>query len=72
MQSLYTVRQLSLAEPAYSESSLRNLIYNAESRASTKGEIPGNGLIEAGALIRCGRKVLLDRAKFLTWARGAR
>ena len=69
--TLYTVRQLSEAEPAFTESALRNLIHKAAPRRSTVGEIPGNGLRESGALIRRGRKVLLDRARFIEWARGA-
>jgi hypothetical protein len=34
---------------------------------SSKGDIPGNGLIEAGAIIRIGRKVLIDEACFFEW-----
>jgi len=64
---LLTVRQLNQRNPAFSESSLRNLIFKAEPGHSTKGEIPGNGLIEAGAIIRIGRKVLIDEARFFAW-----
>ena len=39
----------------------------AEPRHSTVGIIPGNGLIECGAIVRVGRKVLIHRAKFLHW-----
>lgn len=67
-QTLYTVRQFAEAEPSYTEAALRNLIYKAEPHHSTKGEIPGNGLIECGALIRQGRKVLIHRERFLGWA----
>ncbi len=46
---------------------MRNLIFKADSRESTKGTILGNGLIEAGAIIRLGRKVLFDEDAFFVW-----
>ena len=66
-QMLYTVEQMAAAETAFSEAALRNLIFKAEPRHSTVGIIPGNGLIECGAIVRVGRKVLINRAKFLEW-----
>lgn len=62
-----TVRQFHQRNPAFSESALRNLIFKAEERHSTKGIIPGNGLIQASAIIRLGRRVLIDEARFLAW-----
>ncbi len=64
---LLTVEQFSTRNPAFTPPALRNLIFKASPRHSTKGEIPGNGLIEAGAIIRLGRRVLIDEAKFLDW-----
>ena len=66
-QSLYTVAQHAEVEPAFTESALRNLIFKADSRHASNGVIPGNGMIESGALVRIGRKVLIHRAKFLEW-----
>lgn len=62
-----TVGQFAKLYPAFSEAAIRNLIFKADPRHSTKGEIPGNGLIEAGAIIRIGRKVLIDEARFFAW-----
>ena len=63
---LGTVQQTSERFPAFSQSSLRFLIFNAEPRLSSRNEtIPGNGL--APAIIRIGRKVLIDQDKFLDW-----
>lgn len=62
-----TVEQFSTRNPAFTPPALRNLIFKAAPRHSTKGEIPGNGLIEAGAVLRLGRRVLIDEAKFLDW-----
>lgn len=65
---LYTVEQFCRRNPAFTPSALRNLIFKAKVRYSSRGEIPGNGLIEAGALVRIGRKVLLHEPNFLAWA----
>lgn len=62
-----TVDQFSERNPAFTPPALRNLIFKADSRQSSRGEIRGNGLAEAGAIIRLGRRVLLDEAKFLAW-----
>ena len=66
-QTLYTVEQFPKVEPAFTAAALRNLIFKAETRHSSKGEIPGNGLNECGAIIRRGRKVLIHRERFLAW-----
>ena len=62
-----TVPQFNQRNPAFTESSLRNLIFKADERLGANGTIAGNGLIEAGALIRIGRKVLIDEARFFEW-----
>jgi hypothetical protein len=66
---LRTVAQFRVAHPAFSESALRNLIFKAEPRHTSKGEISGNGLIDAGAIVRIGRKVLIDEDRFFDWVR---
>lgn len=66
-QTLYTVEQFAKIEPAFTAAALRCLIFKADTRQSTKGIILGNGLIECGAVIRTGRKVMIHRAKFLEW-----
>ena len=62
-----TVEQFSERNPAFSPAALRNLIFKARPRESSIGEIPGNGLAECGAILRLGRRVLLDELKFLDW-----
>lgn len=50
------------------ESALRHLIFKATPRKNSKGDaIPTNGLFECGAIIRLGRKVLLDLDRFDSW-----
>jgi hypothetical protein len=62
-----TVEQLSERNPAFSSPALRNLIFKSDTHQSSRGTIPGNGLAEAGAIFRLGRRVLIDEAKFLAW-----
>jgi len=63
----FTVAQFSARNPAFSEPALRNLIFKAGARQSSRGEVPGNGLVEAGAILRIGRKVLIDEGRFFDW-----
>lgn len=64
---LLTISQFSDRNPAFSQSAMRNLAFKADEREGANGKIPGNGLIEAGALIRIGRKVLIDEDRFFAW-----
>ncbi|MBL8252217.1 MAG: hypothetical protein JNJ76_01265 [Candidatus Competibacter sp.] len=66
MQPL-TIRQLSERFPAFSEPAIRNLVFCAKERHSSQGPIPGNGLDRA--IIRVGRKVLIDAEQFQAWLR---
>ena len=66
---LYTVAQFSKAHPAFTQASLRNLKFKAETRQSTRGIVHGNGLIECGAIVRIGRKVLIAEDQFFEWVR---
>ena len=54
---LSTVKLLSKDNPSFPEGGLRHLIFHADS----------NGLQESGALVRVGRKVLIDEEKFFNW-----
>jgi hypothetical protein len=64
---IFTVKQFAQRNPAFSELSLRNLIFKSAERQSSLGLIPGNGLIHAGAIVRIGRKVLIDEPAFFKW-----
>lgn len=63
--TLLSVRQFSEKHPAFSQGSLRNLIFLAKSRHTSRGTLPGNGLDVA--LVRVGRKLLIDEGKFFEW-----
>jgi hypothetical protein len=69
MSQLKTVNQFSEAHPAFTPAALRALVFKANSRITHEGPAPGNGLIEAGAIIRLGRRVLIDEEKFFAWVK---
>lgn len=54
---LLTVKQLALQQPGLTESGIRWFLFNADF----------NGLAKSGAVLRVGRKVLIDPARFLDW-----
>jgi len=46
-------------------------IFKAQDRFDSKGrKIPGNGLAATGAIIRRGRKVLIDVDRYAAWLSG--
>lgn len=64
-RALFTVRQFSEKHAAFTQGALRNYFFLSEDRQTSKGIIKGNGL--AAALVRIGRKLLIDEAKFFQW-----
>lgn len=52
-----TVNQFSDKHPAFTRGGLRALIFNENA----------NGLAKAGAIVRIGRKVLINEGKFFEW-----
>ncbi|MBE0627760.1 MAG: hypothetical protein IH606_23455 [Burkholderiales bacterium] len=66
---LFTVEQFAARQPAFTAAALRNMIFKADTRLGSKGKIAGNGLKECGAIVRVGRKVLIDEGRFLEWIR---
>lgn len=67
-RDLFTVDQFAERRPAWTPAALRNLIFNANDRVNSRGEqIPGNGLEMAGAIVRVGRRVLIEEEAFFKW-----
>lgn len=67
-RDLFPVTDFAERRRAWSKAALRNLILNSEDRLNSKGErIPGNGLAEFGAIVRVGRRVLIDEEAFFRW-----
>ncbi len=71
-QTLFTIKQLVML-PEFSfltESSIRHYIFYSQPRLSASGgKLPSNGLVEAGAIIRIGRKILISAPEFYTWVK---
>ena len=57
MPTLSTVTQFTEKHPAFTIGGIRSLIFNKNS----------NGLAKSGAIVRIGRKVLIDETKFFAW-----
>ena len=55
--SLFTVKQFAQQHPAFPVGGLRWQIFNEDK----------NGLKAAGAIVRVGRKVLIDTDKYFQW-----
>lgn len=71
-QTLFTIRQL-VCLPEFSfltENAVRHYIFYSKERPSADGGmLPANGLAEAGALVRIGRKILISVPEFRNWIR---
>lgn len=66
--SWLTIKLLAQAEPAFTAAAIRGLVFNADTRKTTKGNIEGNGL--APCIRRVGSKVLINHGGFLAWIAG--
>lgn len=62
---LYTIKQFTAENPAFSESTLRWLIFNSKERTNSKGTIPGNGFDMV--IMRIGRRIYIDEILFAKW-----
>jgi hypothetical protein len=52
----------------FTPAALRNLVFKMSDRKSSRGEIiKGNGLADAGAVVRIGGRVLIDVEAFGRW-----
>lgn len=64
---LLTVKLFCEKHPAFTESAMRNMIFKANARQSSRGVIAGNGLNIA--INRLGTKVLIDENLFFQWVK---
>lgn len=59
-------------EAGETPSSIRANIFKSEDRFNSRGElIKGNGLAKTGAIIRRGRKILIDIDRYGAWLAGS-
>lgn len=68
IRMLSTVNQFAERHPAFNSGGIRWMIFNGKPRINSAGEeISGNGLLESGAIVRLGRRVLIDEDRFFRW-----
>jgi len=73
LPKLATVKTLPSCFPllGLTAAAIHGHIFKAQDRFDSKGrKIPGNGLAASGAIIRRGRKVLIDVEKYGAWLSG--
>ncbi len=59
------------ADAGKTPAAIRADVFKAEDRVNSRGEvIPGNGLARYGAVVRRGRKVLIDVHRYGLWLSG--
>jgi hypothetical protein len=67
---LATIEETAAAFPQarLTPAAIRALVFRADDRTNSRGnELPGNGLGRTGAIVRLGRKVLIDLDRFAAW-----
>jgi len=57
MHHLKSIKNFTQDNKSFTEGGMRSLIFNEET----------NGLKESGAILRVGRKILIDEPKFYDW-----
>lgn len=67
-RQILTLETFGQRYPSFPPSVTRNLLWKAKERYSSQGTIKGNGLDKA--VIRIGRRVYIDEAKFFLWLDG--
>jgi hypothetical protein len=60
MTTIVTVKQFAERQPAFTNDSLRSLIFNGDK----------NGLNASGAIQRIGRRILIIEERFIAWVEG--
>ena len=65
---LFTLKKFSVRHSDHTTiSALTNQVFKAQPRHSSKGEIPGNGMLDFGVIVHIGRKVLIDEDAYFRW-----
>jgi len=57
MKNLKSIKLFTEDNPSFTHGGMRSLVFNEEL----------NGLKESGAILRVGRKILIDEPKFYDW-----
>ncbi|MHB8495382.1 MAG: hypothetical protein ACYC9Z_10115 [Casimicrobiaceae bacterium] len=46
---------------------LTNQVFKSRSRHSSRGHVPGNGMLDYGVIVRINRRVLIDEDAYFRW-----
>jgi hypothetical protein len=65
---ILTLEAFGQRHTSFPPSVIRNLLWKAKDRYSSQGTIKGNGLDVA--IVRIGKRVYIDEAKFFQWLDG--
>lgn len=58
-------------EARLTKATIRSQVFKSKDRFNSRGDkIPGNGLAQSGAIIRHGRKILIDLDRYGAWLSG--
>lgn len=67
-RNLYTLKKFAERNCGFlTLSAITNQVFKAQPRHSSKGEIPGNGMLDFAVIVRNGRTVLIDEAAYFRW-----
>jgi hypothetical protein len=67
-RSLYTLKKFAEKHSSFTSlSAITNQVFKAAPRQSSKGVIPGNGMLDHGVIVKIGRRVLIDEAAYFRW-----
>lgn len=67
-RSLYTLRKFAEKHSSFTSlSAITNQVFKAAPRQSSKGVIPGNGMLDHGVIVKIGRRVLIDEVAYFRW-----
>jgi hypothetical protein len=65
---LYTLEKFAERHSSFlTLGALTGQVWRSKPRQSSRGEIPGNGLEECGAIVRVNGRVLIDEARYFEW-----
>jgi hypothetical protein len=67
-RQLYTLKKFAERNSGFlTLSAITNQVFKAQPRHSSKGEIPGNGMLDFAVIVRSGRTVLIDETAYFRW-----
>lgn len=67
-RSLFTLKKFAEKHSNFTSlSAITNQVFKSAPRQSSRGVIPGNGMLDHGVIVKVGRRVLIDEAAYFRW-----